>query len=154
MTIVEIMDQLKTLLETAVTEYRAQGKTELTSIKVYAGFPPVRDRASELPSYVYAAVVNWEDKEADDYSSATVEIGIAVRDEDPEEGCMSLYNLLEHIRQTLLRHRILGARTSLQLPLKGRVPNQQPVPIWLGIIRAQYLVGQPETEGIDFENGF
>lgn len=151
MTLVTVMESIKALLEEAVAEYRAQGKERLEPIKVYAGYPPVRDRSMEMSSYVYAAVVDWTDKEADTYSACTVEIGLAIRDEAPD-GCMSLYNLMEHIRQTLLRHRIVCDNTSLQLPLKGRLPEQQPTPIWLGIIRATYLVAQPETEGINFDN--
>lgn len=151
MTLVTVMESLKALLEETVAEYRAQGKESLGPITVYAGYPPVRDRSVEMSSYVYAAVVDWTDKEADAYSACTVEIGLAIRDEAPD-GCMSLYNLLEHIRQALLRHRLVCDRTSLQLPLKGRLPEQQPMPIWLGIIRATYLVAQPEMEGINFDS--
>lgn len=152
MTIVEAMECLRDLLEQDLTEYRSQGREELLPIHVYAGFPPQRKSPGELGSYIYCQAMSWEDNLLDRLSRVTIMLGFVVRDEDTDDGDKALFNLMEHVRQCLLVHRIIDSRISLVLPLKGDVPIQQPYPHWVGTMQATYTIAQPEAGGIDFND--
>ena len=70
-------------------------------VEVYAGFPPVKDTAKERSSYIYTLVVQHKDEK--ETSNAKIEIGFSIYDDDKKDGWRSLYNLVEHIRQDLLK---------------------------------------------------
>lgn len=147
---VELMDNLAAYLRQVVQEYDAQQPSGKLPVEVYAGWPPVRNNAEEKASFIYALVVSTEDKQDDDYGSATVEIGFSIYDEDTTDGWRSLFNIMEHVRQALLKKRTLAARNRLELPLKGAIIDDQPYPQWQGKITATYTIGQPSEEVIDY----
>ena len=66
-----------------------------------------------------------------------------------EEGCLSLYNLMEHVRQALLTKRTLGGRSRMLFPLEGEIVDPQPFPQWQGRLTVSYTIAQPEEE-VDF----
>ena len=145
----EVMENLAGYIREVVKGYDQQQKTKRFPIVVYAGYPPVKTSSDETASFIYCLVTEFHDDE-DKLGTAEVEIGFSICDEDPQEGSRSLINLMEHVRQALLRKRTLGGRNRLVLPLSGSLVNPQPYPQWQGRINAAYTIAQPEEEGLDF----
>lgn len=151
MTLMEVMEHLAALLREAVRDYAAEQPSGLRPVEVYAGYPPVPENAAEKSSFIYVLATDFTDEEGKEYSTAKVEIGFSAYDEDEGNGWRSLYNLMEHVRQIMLRRRCLAGRTVLVLPIKGAVPDSQPFPQWEGKITASYQIGQPIEEGINYD---
>lgn len=150
MTSIELMNNLAEYLQKVVDDYSTDQKKGLIPIKVYAGWPPVRMTAAEKESFIYSLALSWEDKSDDTFSMAKVEIGFSIYDDDKEKGCYSLYNLMEHVRQALLKKRTLNGRNRLELPLKSVISDEQAFPQWQGAITATYTIGQPTEEEIEY----
>lgn len=145
MTIWRLMEALRDEIKEAVKEYETAQPSGTKDVAVYAGFPPERDTPEEQESFIYCLVNKWTDTgDSDQYSTAAVEIGFNVYHEGEMD---ALANLLEHVRQHLLAHRIVANRYALMLPLKGEIPTQQPYPNWIARIEASYSVGQPSYWG-------
>lgn len=148
MTTVELMDNLADYLRSVIVDYSTQQPSGKRSIKVYAGYPPARMNADEQASFIYTLVTGAQDTADGDMSTATVEIGFSIYDDSEYDDWRSLYNIMEHVRQHLLKHRLVANRHRLQLPLKLEVPEAQPAPQWQGKITAIYTIGQPYEEDI------
>ncbi len=151
MTLVETMENLAEFLRETVSEYSSEQPSGKKPVAVYAGYPPVAISSEEGPSFIYALATDFTDAQEDPYGTVKVEIGFSVYDENKEDGWRSLFNLMEHVRQALLKHRCIAGRSSLVLPLKGAVSDSQPFPQWEGKITASYTIGQPTEVGIDYD---
>ena len=152
MTSVELMNNLADFLREVVKDYSTNQEAGVLPVAVYAGYPPVRTDYEEKESFIYTLATEWEDKEDGTFSTCKAEIGFSIFDDNKTEGCFSLYNIMEHVRQALLKKRILAGRNRLELPLKSVVSDDQPWPQWQGIITATYTLGQPEEE--EFPYGY
>lgn len=120
-------------------------------VEVYAGFPPVKDTAKERSSYIYTLVVQHKDEK--ETSNAKIEIGFSIYDDDKKDGWRSLYNLVEHIRQDLLKFPFLERKYRLEPPLIFDIyDREQPFPQWLGTITANYSVARPHEEGFSYDD--
>nr|DAW25797.1 MAG TPA: tail completion protein [Caudoviricetes sp.] len=150
MTSIELMNNLADYLQQIVDDYSSNQKAGAVPVAVYSGWPPVRKNAAEKESFIYALALSWEDKEDDSFSTCKVEIGFSIYDNDETEGCFSLYNIMEHVRQALLKKRTLSGRNRLELPLKSEVTDEQAFPQWYGRITAVYTIGQPSEEEVDY----
>lgn len=143
MGIVELMDNLKKALDRALLTYDPVHPGLV--VNVYAGYPPIPTDAKARPSNLYALVTEFTDDNAEDFSTAKVEIGFSIYDDDVNGGGRELFGLMEHVRRYLLGHpRIGGGRNALELPLKGSIPDSQPFPQWQGKLEATYTIYQPE----------
>ena len=151
MTIVTLMDDLAEFLRPVVADYSTKQASGKREIQVFAGYAPIRRSAEELPSFIYTLVTSAQDNDDGSFSTATVEIGFSIYDNSEHEPWRSLFNLLEHIRQHLLQHRLVADQYRLVLPLKINIPDEQPYPQWQGSITATYTIGQPTEEVFDFE---
>lgn len=152
MTTVELMDKLAEFLRPAVADYRTQQPSGQREITVYAGFPAARLNSLEQASFIYALVTSAQDNADYEQSTATVEIGFSIYDDSSTDDWRNLYNLMEHVRQYLLKHRLVAKSSRLQLPLKLEVPEGQPTPQWQGKITAIYTIGQPYEEDINYDD--
>ena len=150
MTSVELMNNLADFLHEVVKDYSTNQEAGVLPVAVYAGYPPVRTDYEEKESFIYALATEWEDKEDGTFSTCKAEIGFSIYDDNKTEGCFSLYNIMEHVRQALLKKRTLAGRNRLELPLKSVVSDDQPWPQWQGIITATYTLGQPMEEEVDY----
>ncbi len=149
MTQTELMENLAEFLSGAVKEYvTQQSKGELVPVKVYPGYPPIKTTSRETESCIYVLVTECEDTE--EQTLAKVEIGFSIFDSDPAEGWRSLYNLMEHVRQTVLKTRTVAKKHRLQLPIKSKLADDQPFPQWLGLIEVKYTLGKPVEEEMDY----
>lgn len=150
MTSVELMNNLADFLRAVVKDYSTNQEAGVLPVAVYAGYPPVRTDYEEKESFIYVLATEWEDKEDGTFSTCKAEIGFSIYDDNKTEGCFSLYNIMEHVRQALLKKRTLAGRNRLELPLKSVVSDDQPWPQWQGIITATYTLGQPMEEEVDY----
>lgn len=150
MTPIEAMENVAARIRSVVKEYSTHQKRGTLPISVYAGYPPFSTKPEQRESYIYCYAVRVHDTE-DSYSWVDIEIGFSICDEDPKEGCLSLYNLMEHVRQALLTKRTLGGRSSLLFPLEGEIVDPQPFPQWQGRLTVSYTIGQPTEGGIDYD---
>ncbi|MEG2765822.1 MAG: hypothetical protein RR910_08755, partial [Acidaminococcaceae bacterium] len=115
MTQMELMENLVGFLENLVKEYETQQSDgRFIPVKVYPGYIPVKTNAKETESCIYALVLECEDNS--EMSAAKVEIGFSIFDNDPTEGWRSLFNLMEHVRQAILKNRTIANKHRLQLP--------------------------------------
>lgn len=152
MTSVELMDILAEFIREVVKDYSSQQKAGDVPVTVYSGWPPIRMASAEKESFIYALALEWDDKADNTFSTCKAEIGFSIYDDDKEQGCFSLYNIMEHVRQALLKHRTLNGRNRLELPLKSVVSDDQMYPHWLGAMTVTYTIGQPEEE--EFPYGY
>lgn len=152
MTITSLMDNLAVFLRAAVKEYCTMQKAGEIPVEVYAGYPPIRADSRETASFIYALVISADDTADEQLSMATVEIGFSIYDEDKADGWRSLFNLLEHIRQHILKHRFIAEKNRMEFPVKVKIPDEQPYPQWQGTITVNYTIGQPTEEGIDYDD--
>lgn len=148
MTPIEAMENVAARIRDVVKEYRTHQRWGTIPVSVYAGYPPFSTKPEQRESYIYCYAVKVHDAE-DRYSRVDIEIGFSIFDEDPKEGCLSLYNLMEHVRQALLTKRMLGKRSRLLFPLEGEIVDPQPFPQWQGRLTVSYTIAQPEEE-VDF----
>lgn len=151
MTIVETMDNIADYLRAVLADYTISDGGTFAPVSVYAGWPPVRDSSKIKESFVYACVTDWQDDldGTNQTSKATVQIGFSVQDADLKDGWRQLYNLMETVRQALLRKRTIAGRSWLQSPVKGMVVVDNLLfPEWSGAITVQYVIGQPVEEKI------
>lgn len=154
MTIVELMDDLADFIRPIVTEYSTEQPTVRREIKVYAGYPPIRLKPDESTSCVYVLVTSATDSDGENMSTANVEIGLSIYEAGEVEPWRALYNLAEHIRQHLLKHRLVAGRYRIKLPLKFEVPDAQPVPQWQARLTSEYSIAQPYEEDIIYEESY
>ena len=62
---------------------------------------------------------------------------------------------MEHIRQDVLKFRFVAMKFRLDLeeaPIKMHIPDNQPFPQWQGAMTASYTIGQPEEEGLNYDD--
>lgn len=153
MTPIGLMNELAKFLQDTLKDYSTQQTTGNLPILVYPGYPPIPDTAVEKNSYLYVLVVETNDEEDDSkMSTAKVEIGFSIYDADQTDGWRTIYNVMEHVRQALLKKRFIAMKHRLELPLKGVVPDEQPFPQWYGKLIATYTIGQPQEEGINYDD--
>lgn len=150
MTTIELMNNVQDYLKIVLADYSTMQKAGVRPVAVYAGYPPLRLQAAEKESYVYVLALEWTDKADHTFSQAKIEIGFSIYDDDTEHGVLSLYNLMEHVRQALLKKRTLNGRNRLELPLKGELCDVQTFPQWQGRIEAMYTIGQPIEEEMEW----
>lgn len=149
MTQVELMENLAAFLKNVVLEYESQQSDGTYSpINVYPGYLPVKTNAKESESCIYVLVLECED--GDELSAAKVEIGFSIIDGDTSEGWRSLFNLMEHVRQALLKKRTIANKHRLILPIKSKVADEQPFPQWQGLMTVSYTLGKLVEEEINY----
>lgn len=150
MTPINLMDRLAEKLQKLLDDYSTEQPSGTLPIKVYPGYVPIRTEAKEKNSEVYVLIRQILDEEGNKKSSAIVEIGFSIYDEDPVCGWRSLYNVLEHVRQYLLKNRIIEKKHWIQLPVETIVfdDQSQAWPQWRATITTKCTISQPEEEGI------
>lgn len=155
MTPIDLMDMLAKRLQKVLADYTAQQPSGKLPVTVHPGYIPVQNNAKEKNSNVYVLVYDIEDKPKNSTSIATVEIGFSIYDDDHENGWRSLFNVMEHVRQNLLKYRFVGMKFRLDLdaaPLKTHIVENQAFPQWQGTMTAAYSIGYIEEEGMNFDD--
>lgn len=150
MTPINFMDSMAAKLQLLMDDYTTEQPSGTLPIKVYPGYFPVKTNATEMNSALYVLVKQVVDESEKVKSYAIVEIGFSIYDEDPVYGWRSLFNALEHVRQYLLKNRIIDKKYWLHLPMETIAfdDQNQAWPQWRATMTAKYTISQPEEEGI------
>lgn len=149
MTPIGLMEALAARLQILLDGYTSEQPTGIMPIKVNAGYFPIPENAREKNSAIHVLATKETDDK--DMSTISLQIGLSIYDDNTVDGWRTMYNVAEHIRQDLLKHRYVDMRYRLELPLSFEVVEDQPFPQWQGIISATYTVPQPvEEEFNDF----
>ena len=150
MTPINLMDALAKRLQDLLTDYTAKQPSGTVPVTVYPGYIPVQNNAAEKKSFVYVLVVETDDRAGNDKRIAVVELGFSIYDADGVDGWRSLYNVDISIHAPLAR---CDHRLSLEdAPIEMNIPENQPFPQWQGTMTAVYTIGQPEEEGMNFDD--
>ena len=152
MTPINLMDRMAEKLQALMDDYVTHQPSGTLPIKVYPGYFPRRTNATENNSGMYVLATQIVDENEKVKSYAIVEIGFSIYDDDPVDGWRSVYNALEHVRQYLLKNRMIDKKHWLQLPMETIVfdDQNQAWPQWRATMTAKYTVGQPVEEGITY----
>ena len=149
---VNLIETLTAHLRKLLADYSTEQPSGTFIVDVIPGRIPNPETAQENISAVYVIVRSVEDAGGNEMSSATVEMILSIYDEDDLTGWRTLYNVAEHIRQYLLKHRILDKKYMLKIntenPVRTVFVDDQPYPQWIATITAKYTISQPEEEGI------
>lgn len=148
MTIVVVMECLAELLRKAVKDYSTNQPSGKLPVNVYIGYPPIPNTPNEKNSFIYCKVTSFKDEPANQLGTVQVDIGFSIYDDDKIEGSLSLFNLMEHVRQCLLANPYIKdtdgkAKNHMEFPLTGEIFDDQPFPQWQGMIHVTYTIAQP-----------
>ncbi len=144
-----LVQAIAELLRKALAEYKMQAEgQDDKSVTVYEQHIPDEDFESDTYyPLVIVSCQNVEDKE--EGSTATIGLTIGVYGDD-KEAWIDLLNIMEHIRQSLLKYRTIDQRFRLAFPTKFETIEAQPYPFWFAYATLTYTIGQPEEEEIEF----
>jgi len=85
-----------------------------------------------------------KEENAPDATRISVRILIGVYDESPgEQGYRDVMNIMETIRQELLKERYLDRKYRLEMPFKWNLFQDQPWPVFFGQIETVWETGRP-----------
>ncbi|MDD4599624.1 hypothetical protein SDC9_04142 [bioreactor metagenome] len=109
------------------------------------GRPPEDETEKAVP-FVIARFLTGEDSQQT--GTATIRI-IATTYSKHGQGWRDPLEVLERIRQELLRNRTLGKKFRLELPIKTEMPEDQPWPYWVAWMTTTWTIAQP-IEEVDY----
>ncbi len=146
MTPVILVDELRDYLKLVVEKYWFEtNKKEVNKPpQVISGYLPAK-KATDIPDFPFI-LVRLSDGEDADSSTVTVYVVIGTYSEDAQNGWRDPANIVERVRQSLLKKRTLANRFRLEMPLKYELPDEQPVPHWFGIITTKWTIPQLQEE--------
>lgn len=144
MTSIMLIDALAQFVEQEVKEYRykaANGEDRTLSVhKYYLNAREGYD--SSITPYIIVRPMEGMDEIQE--STVKCAIIVAVRDEDVEYGYLGVVNILEHLRQAILRQVSIGKQFTVKRPLKWAIDEIPNSPIYTG-----YLVVEFRVPGVD-----
>ncbi|MCM3632936.1 hypothetical protein [Paenibacillus camelliae] len=158
-----LMLDLKSDLERILHDYAAaEAKTgEVKEPKVYEWKLPFKNPKNpqvldqlDFP-YIVLSVARGVDT-ADD-STVEIELAFGVHKEAEllddglyhPTGYYDILALMEHVRVSLQRQRVVNGKFELIKPYEWEIPDAQPMPLWVGWAKTKWQVGHviSETEG-------
>ncbi len=151
---INLLDGLRDFIQKQVSGYeysykRADGSVDMKTPKVYSGYLPVRTRHDlEFSPFIIVKLKKINDN--DDISTADIRIIFTTHDDDDVDNWRSQFNLMEHVRQALLKHRTIANKFRLELPVVSEASeySQSPYPEGYGTIETTYQIGQVQEEGL------
>lgn len=147
-----LVDELTKVVAAAVSEIVLETpRGAKRAPRVVPGWMPTEDpRKDEDFPYVVVRYIGHEDRGEGD-SVAKVNIIAGTHAEDPQ-GWRDLVNVLECVRITLLKNRVVGKKFRMALPLKSNIPPyDQPYPKWVGELQSEWVIPQL-IEEVDYLN--
>lgn len=67
------------------------------------------------------------------------------------QGYKDLLNIIERVRQALLKARFIDQKYKIEMPLKWQIPFEQPYPQWVGWMETYWIIQKPLYEGDIFD---
>ena len=157
MTPASLILALKKETETATQNYKMHTENQADKkVSVYAQHIPNDDFEDDtFYPLILVSVQSGEDNQnaasIAELSTVTVGLTFGVYGED-RDAWMDLLNLMECVRQHLLKRRTINKHHRLVLPTKWETIEVQPYPFWFGYGTLKYTVAQPQEES-DIEMG-
>ncbi|TGV00499.1 hypothetical protein EN829_057710 [Mesorhizobium sp. M00.F.Ca.ET.186.01.1.1] len=146
MTPVLLMHSLKAFLEEVVAD------VELTSPKGIFARPqiflealPQRKADSQEEDYPFIIVRAAGGEDMEDGSTASLSLIFGTYSKD-DDGFMDVLNIIECVRQALLKCRVVGKSFRMELPLKWKLFDEQPYPAWVGEMNTMWTIPQVQEE--------
>lgn len=99
-----------------------------------------QDDISKSIPFVIVRYLNGE--ETENQGTATVKF-IATTYSQHGQGWRDPLNVLERLRQAILRKRIIASRFEIQFPFKIDAPEDRPWPYWVAWMTTTWSVGRP-----------
>ena len=163
MTAVRCLFAVCDYLGDVLKEFRLPGASERTApvpVKVYPFHlpepepSPMRGDADEpaaeeyehlLPAVVVRAVQYKDGEFDDDIGELTLTITVGAYSHDPlnREGPWMVLNLLERIRQALLRKRVIDDRFETGAPMSWELYDERTRPLWFGEMTTTWAIMEP-----------
>lgn len=141
-----LIDLLAEYLEKNLSEftYQTNGKNE--KIRVMKAYPEVRKSkdANKIPLVLVQCLTGKSENDKGILSTADVRILVGVEDVD-DEGWKSIYNIVERIRQLLLKENIIAGFPRL-LPVKWNFDEDQPYPKYFAQITVTFNIASLNPE--------
>lgn len=149
---INLLDSLRDFIQEQVKEYQYQMPDgRMLTPNIYSGYLPVRtDAAEEYAPFILVKLVKINDEQSE--SSADVKIIFVAYDDDTVDNWRSQINLMEHVRQALLKNKTIAKKFRLELPLSYEAAEYTPYPEGYGYLTTTYIIGQPQEE--DFIHGY
>ena len=142
MTPLLLIDELKGFLEEIAETYALEtGKGSQKTPQVVEGWLPPKE-SQDVPDIPYIIIRLTEGEDTSETARATVKILIGTYSEDPD-GWKDSMNVLLRIRERLLVVRTIGNKFRVELPLKWKLFEEQPYPIWIGEVNTIWTVALP-----------
>ena len=146
---VRLIDGLTDVIKEAVKDYvlTIEGQQE-KKITVYPQHIPDENFSSdEYYPLIIVSAQKIDDDEGGTINDSTVDIGLTFGVYgDDENAWRDLLNIMESVRQAVLKNRTINRRHRLILPLKWEVIEAQPYPFWFGYGTLKYTIAQPVEE--------
>lgn len=121
-------------------------KMAANDVVIRDGFLPksyLSKDATKHKPYVIVRPVQVKDEESG-HSGVSMQILVFTYNQDTENGHLELYNMMERIRQALLKKRTIGDMFRLSMPVISKIPEEQPYPNWWGYLLVDYGIAQPQ----------
>ncbi|MGX4584960.1 hypothetical protein [Paenibacillus chitinolyticus] len=152
-----LLQTLKSFVEQSVRDTGAGERP----VKVHVGwlpgaerFPPAKpDEPSELlPEGLFPFVLlrALEGEDGNEEGSVKVRLHFGTSSTDPF-GYADVLNLIEKVRQAVLKKEIIGGMFELQRPLKWKLANTQAYPQWTGEMVTAWTLPSPVRENLIYD---
>ncbi len=142
MTPLLLIDELRMFLENIAKTYILEtGKSQPKAPQVVEGWLPPKE-SQDTPDIPYIIIRLTEGEDTDEVARATIKILVGTYSED-NDGWKDSMNILLRIRERLLTMRTIENKFRIELPLKWKLFEEQPYPIWIGEITTNWIVALP-----------
>nr|DAE21219.1 MAG TPA: tail completion protein [Caudovirales sp. ctkvU4] len=147
MTTIMLIKSLVEFLAKSVENYRyedSQGNSK--GVYVKDAFLKRRTTSDEefLP-FIIARPLNGKDTSRE--GTIKVRLIFGVREEDVDEGWIGLVNLMEHVKQDLLKVVFIDNRYPIEPPLEWTVQEGENYPEWYGYMDVTFTMAHPVPMG-------
>lgn len=129
-------------MEGVVADYLLEtNKGQAKAPQVVEGWLPPKE-STEVPDVPYVILRLLEGEDSAESAQVNIKILVGSYSEDTD-GWKDAVNVILRIRERLLINRTLGKKFRLKQPLKWKLFEEQPYPIWIGEITTIWTVALP-----------
>ena len=150
---VRLIDSLADIIRDAVKDYTLaiEGQQE-KQITVYTQHIPDENFNNDqyYPLIIVSAQQIDDNEDGGKMNDSTVKVGVTFGVYGADENAWrDLMNIMESVRQAVLKNRTVNRRHRLILPLKWETIEAQPYPFWFGYGTLKYTIAQPVEESVE-----
>lgn len=119
-------------------------------IYVKAGFLKERELLDDMHTYdKYVLIRAVQGKDGIEESTATVKFEFAARDSDVEEGYVAVVNMLEHVKQSILKRAFVGEKKfTYDRNFTWKLDEGEAYPMYFGVLEVTFNLPNMQQEDI------